>query len=270
MESQKLFSLSGRTAVVTGASGLLGRQHCAVLADAGATVVVADLDQQACDALAETLPGNAFGAAVDITVAESVRALAEEVMHRTSRVDILVNNAAINDMFENPVNALELSKFENYPLHLWQKSLEVNVTGTFLCCQILGAHMAAARRGSIVNIASTYGLVAPDQRLYRDESGNQVFYKSAAYSTTKGALIAFTRFLASYWGHVGVRVNTLSPGGVINAQAEFFTAAYSQRTPLGRMAAPADYQGALLFLASDASAYMTGANLVVDGGFTIW
>jgi NAD(P)-dependent dehydrogenase (short-subunit alcohol dehydrogenase family) len=270
MDSQKLFSLNGRTAVVTGASGLLGRQHCVALADAGATVVVADIRQSDCDAVAETLAGKAFGVAVDITVPESVRALADEVMRRTGRVDILINNAAINDMFENPTSALELSKFENYPLPLWQKSLEVNVTGTFLCCQILGAHMAAVRCGSIVNIASTYGLVAPDQRLYRDESGNQAFYKSAAYSTTKGAVIAFTRFLASYWGHVGVRVNTLSPGGVINGQAEFFTTAYSQRTPLGRMAIPADYQGALVFLASDASAYMTGANLVVDGGFTIW
>jgi NAD(P)-dependent dehydrogenase (short-subunit alcohol dehydrogenase family) len=264
------FSLSGRTAIVTGAAGLLGRQHCRALADAGATVIVTDIDQAACDAVARDLGGSALAMAADITDPVSLRRLADGALEPTGRVDVLVNNAAINDKFEDPAAALELSKFENYPLALWQRSLDVNVTGTFLCCQIIGARMAEAGQGSIINIGSTYGLVAPDQSLYRDPEGRQQFYKSPVYPVTKGAVLALTRFLAAYWGGLGVRVNALSPGGVSNHQDTFFVDEYARRTPLNRMATPSDFMGALLFLASDASSYVTGANLVVDGGFTIW
>lgn len=272
--SQSLFSLEKRVAIVTGAVGLLGKNHCRALAGAGADVVAVDLDGDKAEEFGAELRAafcrDALGIQTDVRRPESIRRLRDAVLERFGRIDILVNNAAINDMFENPSAAAELSKFENYPLELWQASLDVNLTGTFLCCQILGAEMARQMRGSIINVASTYGMVAPDQRLYRAPDGTQGFYKSAAYPATKGAVLALTRFVAAYWGEKGVRANALSPGGVENSHADFFVEAYAQRTPLGRMATPTDYQGALLFLASDASAYMTGANLVVDGGWTAW
>jgi len=264
-----LFSLANKTAIVTGACGLIGRQHCAALAEAGANVVVADLDLAAATAVAAQLPGGPhLPLAVDVTSPDSLAAARDAALARFGHLDVLVNNAAINDMFENPALAADLSKFENFPLTTWQKSLEVNVTGIFLAAQVFGTPMAAQGHGSIINVASTYGIVGPDQSIYRNAQGEQTFFKSPSYPATKGAVISFTRYLAAYWGAAGVRVNTLSPGGVENSQDEFFVRQYSAKTPLGRMAAATDYQGAVVFLASDASAYMTGANLVVDGGWT--
>ncbi|HKB86904.1 MAG TPA: SDR family oxidoreductase [Ignavibacteriaceae bacterium] len=270
MESPSLFSLKNKVAVVTGALGLLGKQHCFALSEAGAAVVVCDLDGNSCNDFAFSLEGDSMGTGVDITSTGSIEDLKANILNKYRKIDILVNNAAINDMFENPSAAAEFSKFENYPLELWNKSLSVNITGTFLCSQILGSQMANQGYGSIINIASTYGIVAPDQSIYRNENGSQSFYKSPAYPVTKGAVISFTRFLAAYWGKKGVRVNCLSPGGVENNQDEYFINNYSRRTPLGRMAAPSDYKGAIVFLASEASLYMTGANLIVDGGWTAW
>jgi NAD(P)-dependent dehydrogenase (short-subunit alcohol dehydrogenase family) len=210
----------------------------------------------------------ALGVGADITKPESVKRLKDATFSAFGRVDILVNNAAINERVEDASG--EPLRFDTYPLEAWEKALAVNVTGTFLACQVIGTEMARKGTGSVVNIASTYALVAPDQSLYRRPDGTQSFHKSAAYPTTKGAVVALTRYLASYWGHRGVRVNALCPGGVENGQEPFFITRYSERTPLGRMARPSDYEGPLVFLASDASAYMTGACLVVDGGFTTW
>lgn len=263
-----LFSLQGKTAIVTGALGLIGQKHCEALAIAGANVVVADVDEQKSQAFALQLGERHMGIGIDVTDKASVKKALKVVVNKYGSVDILVNNAAINDMFENPALAKDLSAFENYPLDVFQRSLDVNITGVFLCSQVFGSAMAEQGSGSIINIASTYGIVGPDQTIYRNECGEQTFYKSAAYPVTKGAVINFTRFLAAYWGDKGVRVNTLSPGGVENGQNEFFIHNYSAKTLLGRMAKANDYQGALIFLASEASAYMTGANLIVDGGWT--
>jgi NAD(P)-dependent dehydrogenase (short-subunit alcohol dehydrogenase family) len=268
-----IFSLDRKVAVVTGALGLLGRQHCFALAEAGAHVAVADLNRSAAHQFACELTSRfgrrAHGFHVDIADKDAVSSLCDEVERTLGLIDVLVNNAAIDDKFSSAAFD-PTCMFEHYPLERWKAMLDTNVTGTFLCCQIIGRGMADRASGSIINIASTYGMVAPDQALYRNADGSQAFFKGPAYPTTKGAVIALTRFLAAYWGSRGVRVNALSPGGVDNGQDSEFVARYCARTPLGRMAAPSDYQGALVFLASDASSYMTGANLVVDGGWTAW
>jgi len=263
-----LFSLENKTAIVTGARGLLGKQHCAALAEAGANVVVADVNEEACKTVAASLGANHFAVGFDVTSAESIENAKQRILAKYGRIDVLVNNAAINDMFENPALAGTQSMFENYPLEMWDKSWRVNVSGVFLCSQIFGKVMADNGGGSIINIASTYGIVAPDQTIYKNEAGEQTFFKSPSYPVTKSAVIGFTKFLASYWGVKNIRVNTLSPGGVENSQDEFFKQNYANKTLLKRMASPTDYKGAIVFLASDASAYMTGANLVVDGGWT--
>lgn len=263
-----MFNLNSKTAIVTGALGLLGKNHCKALYNSGANVIVADIDKKKCDEFAIHLGTRARGYQIDVRDKSNLQNILKLVLKEFKSIDILVNNAAINDMFENPNLALENSKFENYPLEMWNKMFEVNVTGIFLACQVFGTQMAKQRKGSIINISSTYGVVAPVQNLYKDENGSQVFYKSAAYPSTKAAVISLTKYLAAYWGSKGVRVNSLSPGGVENKQEEFFINSYSERTLLGRMAKPNDYMGAIIFLASDESAYMTGSNLIVDGGWT--
>lgn len=267
---QELFSLEGKVAVVTGANGLIGKEHCRALHEAGAIVAMCDINAAVMENTIGATGSDYIAYSMDVTNKESIESVAADLLKKYGKIDILINNAAINDMFENPTAALEQSKFENYPLEMWKKSLDVNVTGTFLCAQVFGTQMAKQGKGSIINVASTYGITAPNQSIYINNEGEQTFYKSAAYPATKGAVISFTRFLAAYWGNKGVRVNTLSPGGVENNQEEFFTVNYSKLTPLGRMAKAEDYKGAVVFLASDASSYMTGTNLVVDGGWTIW
>jgi NAD(P)-dependent dehydrogenase (short-subunit alcohol dehydrogenase family) len=274
------FDLTGKVALVTGAVGLLGKEHCKALRGAGADVVALDLNEAAVNAFATELAGSAgpdgkkggrvLGVTVDVTSKASLEKARDRVLGELGRLDALVNNAAINDMFESPQAGAELSKFENYPLDLWQRSIDVNVTGVFLCCQVLGTPMAQAGRGSIINVASTYGLVGPDQSIYVRPDGTQTFFKSASYPATKGAVLSFSRFLAAYWGKAGVRVNTLCPGGIENGQEPYFLENYGKKTPLGRMGKRDEMGGAIVFLASDASSYMTGSAVVVDGGWTAW
>ncbi len=270
-----IFNLENKVALVTGAIGLLGKQHCIALAEAGTHVIVCDLDLEECNKFASTLPTRSIGVSANITNEVEIKALSLNIIKEFKKIDILVNNAAINDMVEQPIQPknqkkLNFSQFENYPVDLFRKVLDVNVTGMFICSKIIGSEMAKNQSGNIINIASTYGLVAPNQDIYKKEDGTQEFFKSPCYPAAKGAVLSFTRFLAIYWGKEGIRANSISPGGIENNQDEQFILNYSKLTPMGRMAKKDEFKGALLFLASDASSYITGANIVVDGGWTVW
>lgn len=271
----KMFELSGRVAVVTGGAGNLGRQYLRTLLEAGALVVVADIRGEVAIEIASAAAaehgGDAIGIGVDVSSKTDVDRLTEVVLEKWGRLDILVNNAAIDPKFDSDLASSQHHTFEEYPLELWQRSMDVNLTGAFLCAQAAGKVMVRQGGGAIVNVCSTYGLVGPDQRLYHtDGEAKQTLFKPADYGVTKAGVAQLTRYLAVYWGNKNIRVNTLTPGGVRIAQDDGFVQRYEQRTPLGRMAELDEMCGALLFLVSDASSYMTGANLVVDGGWTAW
>jgi 2-deoxy-D-gluconate 3-dehydrogenase len=265
------FKLDHRVAIVTGGAGLLGQQFCRTLASAGAKVVVADLNQRGASSLAEELQAEgwqALAVAVDVTSAEATRQMVRQTLSAFGRLDILVNSAALDPKFD-PQHGGHSNAFENYPLELWNQALAVNLTGTFLCCQAAIPPMLEQGKGVIINLSSIYGITAPDQRLYQ-RKGQPRQYKPAYYAVTKAGILGLTAYLAAYYGEKNLRVNALTPGGVYHGHDEEFVRSYSARTMLGRMAHPDDLNGALLFLASDASEYMTGANLIVDGGWSAW
>ncbi len=227
-----MFDLSGRVAILTGGAGMLARQYTKTLLEAGATVVAADLSEsqasQAAQAAVAELGGQAIGWGVDVSSKDDVQRMIDTVRQKFGRIDILINNAAIDPKFDAGVAAKQSNSFEDYPVELWQQSLDVNLTGAFLCCQSAGKVMREQGRGVIVNICSTYGLVAPDQRLYqRDGEKEQTLFKPASYAVTKAGISHLTRYLAAYWGGSGIRVNTLTPGGVFNAQDDEFVVKYS-------------------------------------------
>jgi 2-deoxy-D-gluconate 3-dehydrogenase len=275
MKIQDKFDLTERVAVVTGGVGLLGAEFCRTLAEAGAAVAVVDLNDSASQAVAESLTSSGYKALAvptNITQPDSVKSVVDQVVSKFGRIDILVNSAALDPKFDpDAVNkGITPGAFEDYPLDLWNSALNVNLTGMFLMTQACVKPMLErGKKGSIINICSTYGLNGPDQRIYINE-GERVAFKPVYYTVTKAGVLGFTKYLAAYYAETEIRVNALTPGGVFNNHEEYFVKNYSAKTILGRMARKDEMNGALLFLASDASSYMTGNNLVVDGGWTAW
>jgi NAD(P)-dependent dehydrogenase (short-subunit alcohol dehydrogenase family) len=253
--TEDVFSLENRVAVVTGGAGQLGSEIARGLEERGARVAVFDV---AADRFS-----------VDVTDRTAIERATEEVAREWGAPHILVNAAALDSPPDAPPE--EVGPFESYPEESFDQVMDVNVKGTFLCCQVVGAVMAGEGRGSIVNVSSIYGMLSPVQDVYGfRRRGGETFFKPVAYSVSKSALYNLTRYLATYWAKSGVRVNTLTLAGVWNEQPKEFLDAYTARLPLGRMADVKEVVGPVVFLASDASSYVTGANLVADGGWSAW
>jgi NAD(P)-dependent dehydrogenase (short-subunit alcohol dehydrogenase family) len=265
------FNLNDRVVVVTGGMGQLGAQFSQTIAEHGGRVVVLDLDVAPAKrpSLSAATAGRVMYLAADICDRSQLERALAEIEREWESPFGLINNAAIDAPPDAP--ASENGPFEQYPLASWDRILEVNLGGTFQCCQVFGGRMAERGRGTIVNISSIYGVVSPDQRIYEYRRQNgEPFVKPVSYSVSKSGLLNLSRYLATYWAARGVRVNTLTLAGVFRSQDPAFLKEYCARMPMGRMAQPDEYNGAVVFLCSDASRYMTGSNLVIDGGWTAW
>lgn len=268
MIQDKLFDVSHEIVVVTGAAGQLGLQYCRSFLERGAKVVGLDVRPSAgSEALAGEFPDGFLFAAADVTRRESLDGVLAAAGARFGVPTVLINNAAIDSPPNAP--ASENGPFEDYPDDSWDRVMDVNVKGVYLCCKVFGSAMAGAGKGAIINVSSIYGVVSPDQSLYeyRRQRG-ETFFKPVAYSVSKSALLNLTRYLAVYWAKKKVRVNSIVIAGVFNNQEQAFLDAYCGRIPIARMAEAHEYNGAVLFLASPASSYMTGSTLTVDGGWT--
>ena len=265
MTEEDIFNLKDKVIILTGAAGNLGSQYAKGLSKAGANVVLSDIDYKRCKELSEQLKNefkvHPLAIKTDLRQKVSIQKLVKTTMKKYSKIDVLINNAAYQGN-----DSIRKTPFEKLALKDWNQAISINLTGIFLLCQEVGKIMKKQKNGSIINIGSTYGIVAPDQRIY----GNSGQNAGAFYAATKSGVINLTRYLASYWGNYGIRVNTLSPGGVKRSQTKSFISNYSKKTMLGRMAKNNEYVGAIIFLSSDASSYMTGSNLVIDGGWTAW
>jgi NAD(P)-dependent dehydrogenase (short-subunit alcohol dehydrogenase family) len=260
--SDPLFDLEGRVAVVTGGMGQLGRVYLEGLAERGMRVASFDI-------AGGDVPEGARAFEVDVTDPDSIGRALDAVVAEWGVPHLLVNNAALDSPPDAPAD--EVGPFEDYPEESFDAVMDVNVKGTFLCCQAVGGAMARERRGSIVNVSSVLGLLSPVQDLYEFRRGaGETFVKPVAYSVSKSAVLNLTRYLATYWAKSGVRVNTLTLAGVWNDQPQEFLEAFAERSPMGRMLDAREALGAVVFLASDASSYVTGSNVVVDGGWSAW
>ncbi len=278
MNAFKKFDLTGKTALITGAAGLLGKEHAAALLESGAAVVLTDISEVALAAakamLLQVFPSGQLQTAVlDVSSPEAVSSLSAQLADAGIRIDILVNNAAIDPKVKADAGMIESSRLENFPIEQWNLQIAVGLTGAFLCSQVFGSRMAADSKGGVIlNIASDLSVFSPDQRLYRKPGLPEHLQpvKPVTYSVIKAGLVGLTRYLATYWPDKGVRANAISPGGVFNGQGDDFVMRLSALIPMGRMAVSDEYRAAVQFLCSDASSYMNGQNVVMDGGRSVW
>jgi NAD(P)-dependent dehydrogenase (short-subunit alcohol dehydrogenase family) len=272
------FNLCGKSALITGGAGLLGVEHAAALLEQGAEVVLTDISdhqlQQARTKLKEEFPNSSiFLNVMDVTSLESIYNVRNNLFEKNIGIDILINNAAIDPKVKGDSGIVEASRVEHFSREQWDLQIAVGLTGSFFCSQVFGALMANSGKGGVIlNIASDLSVLAPDQRLYRKEGlpKDKQPVKPVTYSVIKSGLVGLTRYLATYWSEEGVRCNALSPGGVFNGQSEEFVERLNALIPLGRMASKNEYRSAVLFLCSDASSYMNGQNIVIDGGRSVW
>ena len=267
ISTNDIFSLKEKVAVITGAAGLLGEVHGHALASAGAKIILCDLDQEKCHALSSLLTEEygiqCISIKCDVTSREDWETLIIKATEQFNKIDILVNNAGFTNKSRIDGYA---DGFENFPDEAWQGILDVNLTGVFLGCQAVGSVMKRQGGGSIINIASQYGVVSPNHRIYEDTGISQ----PVAYSVSKAGVIALTMYLATYWGKTGIRVNSITPGGIFDNHSDPFLSRFKVLNPMGRMGDKEELAGALVYLSSDASSYVTGHNLAVDGGWTAW
>jgi len=265
MNVKNIFDLTDKTVILTGAAGYLGGNYADGLSQSGANVVLADINYQGCKKLEhkirEKYDVDPLSVKLDLTQSKSINNLVSKITKKYSNIDVLINNAAYQG-----TPKIRTAGFENLTLETWNQAISVNLTGIFLLSQQIGKIMKNQKFGNIINISSIYGIVGADQRIYGKSGQNSAVF----YAATKGAVLNLTRYLASFWNRTGIRVNTFSPGGVENKQDKNFVKNYSKKTMIGRMARNDEYVGALIFLASDASSYMTGSNLIIDGGWTAW
>ena len=265
----KKFNLKNKNAVVTGGSGLLGKEHCIALLEVGCNVICIDIDKKSLSNFQNNIPKkyiNQFKIyCLDITSESDII----KFVKKFTKIDILINNAAIDAKVPNPNNKLKNSNFESFDLKRWNEEISVGLTGAMLCSKHIGEIMAKIGGGVILNIASDLSVISPNQNLYKEKDGN-INYKPVTYSVIKTGLIGLTRYLATYWSDRNVRVNAFSPGGVFNNQNNNFVRKIENLIPMGRMANKDEYKSAIQFLCSDASSYMTGQNIIIDGGRTIW
>jgi NAD(P)-dependent dehydrogenase (short-subunit alcohol dehydrogenase family) len=270
------FSLDGRVIVITGGAGLLGRKHAEAVMEAGGIPVLLDINQAVLDGAVRQLEaargGKALGLVCNITDKSAVEACLATVLQKLERLDGLVNNAANDPKVGPGADAKRLTRFENMSQDYWNADVAVGLTGSFLCAQVFGHYLATHGGGVILNVASDLAVIAPDQRIYRQLSlppeGQPV--KPVTYSVVKAGLVGLTKYLATYWAEQGVRVNAISPGGVFNGLSEDFVEKLTNLIPMGRMANQDEYKATIVYLLSDASSYVTGINLVADGGRTCW
>lgn len=269
----KAYDLTGRTALITGAGGLLGPQHATALAETGAKILLADIDLGKAQAAAETVRKAVAGAQAEALLLDVTEpAMVQDVAGKLGRVDVLVNNAAIDAKVTAQPGVANGSRLEAFTLEQWNIEVAVGLTGAMLLSQTFGDRMVRNGGGVILNIASDLSVIAPDQRLYRLDRAareDEQPVKPVTYSAIKHGLVGLTKYLATYWAGQGVRCNALSPGGVYNGQGEAFVAKLTNLIPLGRMARADEYRAVVQFLCSDASSYMTGQNIVMDGGRSV-